>query len=175
RPGAGRTDRAAARRGLRRRLHDQVPELLPGRLDDPRRQLGAVGARRGQGPLRPRPDAQGMKRAVVIGCLALLVAGCGTGGTSGTYRVNAIFDNASFLIPGRDVRIAGANVGTVTGVKLTPDHRALIEMRIDRRFAPFRSVAYCFIAPQSLIGERFIQCAPGTPRGRPLAGHPPTV
>jgi virulence factor Mce-like protein len=122
-----------------------------------------------------------MKRAaVIIGLLAsaLVATGCGAGrlgGSSGRYRVVAIFDNASFLIPGQDVRIAGANVGSVKAVTLTPDNHARIEMEIDPKFAPFRSDADCFIAPQSLIGERFIQCAPGTSRGRPLKGDPPAV
>lgn len=108
--------------------------------------------------------------------LALALAGAG--GEDGRYRVDAIFANASFLIPGQDVRVAGANVGTVVDVTLTPGNRARIQMEVDERFAPFRSDADCFIAPQSLIGERFVQCAPGTPRGRPLeprGGRPPTV
>ena len=115
---------------------------------------------------------------IVAGALVFALSGCGAGGSSGGYRVDAIFDNASFLIPGQDVRIAGANVGTVTDVVVTPDHRARISMRLDDRFAPFKSDADCFIAPQSLIGERFIQCAPGTTRGRalkPSGGHAPTV
>jgi phospholipid/cholesterol/gamma-HCH transport system substrate-binding protein len=116
-----------------------------------------------------------MKRAALILVLGLLVAGCGAGGSSGDYRVDALFDNASFLIPGQDVRIAGANVGTVTDVRVTPDHRARISMKLDRRFAPFKADADCFIAPQSLIGERFIQCAPGTAGAKPLPGDVPTV
>jgi virulence factor Mce-like protein len=122
-----------------------------------------------------------MRAALITGAIAALactIIGCGAGGSNGGYRVDAIFDNASFLIPGQDVRIAGANVGSVTDVTVTPDHRARISMQIDDRFAPFRSDADCFIAPQSLIGERFIQCAPGTPRGRELKGadgHAPTV
>ena len=91
-----------------------------------------------------------MKRAaVVVALLAILVSGCGS--SDSRYRVVAIFDNAAFLIPGQDVRIAGANVGTVTDVSVTPDQKARIEMAVDRRFAPFRSDADCFIAPQSLI------------------------
>ena len=39
---------------------------------------------------------------------------------------------------------------------------------MDGRFAPFRSDADCTIQPQSLIGEKFVQCTPGTPRGRVL-------
>jgi virulence factor Mce-like protein len=117
--------------------------------------------------------------ASVLACAALAVLLSAAGGKQGgSYRVDAIFDNAAFLIPGQDVKIAGAKVGSVVGVKLTPDLKARIEMAIDGHFAPFRSDADCTIQPQSLIGEKFIQCTPGTPRGRPLAaaaGHPPTV
>lgn len=114
-------------------------------------------------------------------CGALAFALSATGGTDGSYRVDALFDNASFLIPGQDVKIAGARAGHVDGVRLARvdgHYRARIEMSVDPRFAPFRSDADCTIQPQSLIGEKFIQCTPGTPAGRPLAARgatPPTV
>jgi len=114
--------------------------------------------------------------AVLIG---LALSGAGGGGSqSGDYRVDAIFDNASFLIPGQDVKIAGARAGTVVDVKLTTQHKARIQMQIGKEFAPFRSDADCTIQPQSLIGEKFIQCTPGTPQGaplRPVGGEAPTV
>jgi virulence factor Mce-like protein len=103
--------------------------------------------------------------ALCAGGAALLGAG---GGTSG-YRVDAIFDNTAALIPGQDVKIAGARVGIVKDVSLTRDRRARVEMEVGERFAPFRSDANCAIRPQSLIGEKFVQCDPGSPRGGPLA------
>jgi phospholipid/cholesterol/gamma-HCH transport system substrate-binding protein len=111
---------------------------------------------------------------VAAGAAALL----GAGGQGETYRVDAIFDNAGFLIAGQDVKIAGAKVGSVKDVELTPQRKARVEMEIEPGFAPFRSDADCIVRPQSLIGEKFVQCHPGTPRGRPLAGaggHAPTV
>jgi len=105
---------------------------------------------------------------VAVGAAALVSAGAG--GSGGGYRVDAIFDNASQLIPGQDVKIAGARVGSVRDVVLTPDRRARIVMDVDPRFAPFRSDADCTIQPQSIIGEKFVQCSPGTPRGWPLRG-----
>lgn len=114
----------------------------------------------------------------MIVATALAASGCGGNGDGDRYRVDAIFDNAGFLIAGQDVKIAGAKVGEVVDVRLTEDRRARIEMAIDRRFAPFRSDADCAIQPQSLIGEKFLQCEPGTTRGRPLTasdGRPPTV
>ena len=39
------------------------------------------------------------------------------------YRVDAIFDTAKGIIPGQLVKIAGARVGTIDDVKLTPTTR----------------------------------------------------
>jgi virulence factor Mce-like protein len=90
----------------------------------------------------------------------------------GGYRVNAVFDNAGFLIPGEDVKIAGAKVGTVTGLSLAPQHKALVQMRVGGDFAPFHTDADCTIEPESLIGEEFVQCTPGTPRAPALPSLP---
>jgi virulence factor Mce-like protein len=106
---------------------------------------------------------------VVLGLGAFALAASGFGGSGGSgYRVDALFDNASNLIPGQDVKIAGAKVGSVVGVRLTHDRLARVQMQVDGRFAPFRSDADCTIQPQSLIGEKFVQCTPGTPRGSEL-------
>jgi phospholipid/cholesterol/gamma-HCH transport system substrate-binding protein len=108
---------------------------------------------------------------------ALLVAAAvaaitlGVGGTEGNYRVDAIFDNADYLIAGQDVKIAGARVGQVEAVKLTKDRKARIQMRIDPAFAPFRANAECRIRPQSLIGEKFVECEPGDPSAERLGRH----
>jgi virulence factor Mce-like protein len=106
--------------------------------------------------------------ALCVAAAAFVALGAGGGGGARGYRVDAIFDNADFLVSGQDVKIAGAVVGQVTGVHLTRDRKARIEMQIEDGFAPFRSDATCTIRPQSLIGEKFVACDPGTPRGRPL-------
>ena len=36
------------------------------------------------------------------------------GGGGGGYEVRAIFDNGGFLVPGEEVRVAGANVGSAS-------------------------------------------------------------
>src|SRR3954471_15167270 len=100
--------------------------------------------------------------------LVVVLTAVDKGGGSEGYRVDAIFDNADFLVSGQDVKIAGAVVGSVSGVHLTRDHRARVEMMIEEGFAPFRSDARCTIRPQSLIGEKFVDCDPGAPRGKPL-------
>lgn len=103
--------------------------------------------------------------------VVLFVAAGGSGSDGGTYLVRAIFDNANFVIPGEDVKVAGVKVGTIDSLDLTPQHKAVVVLRIDdSAFKPFRSDAHCQIRPQSLIGEQFVECSPTQPReaGAPL-------
>ncbi|MEA2386333.1 MAG: hypothetical protein QOJ22_507 [Thermoleophilaceae bacterium] len=112
-----------------------------------------------------------MRRALLA--LAIGVAGglatLGAGGSGDpAHRVDAIFDSTANLIPGQDVKIAGARVGSVDDIQLTKDRKARVEMAIEEGFAPFRADAECTIRPQSLIGEKFVQCHPGTSGSAPL-------
>ena len=110
----------------------------------------------------------------------LLAAGVGaliaasSGGDDNTYRVRAVFDNASFLIPGEDVKIAGVKVGTIDRLDLTRDNKAAVVLRIDDpAFRPFRSDATCKVGLQSLIGEQFVECVPTQARGPGVKPAPP--
>ena len=117
--------------------------------------------------------------ALAVAALAALVVAT-TGATPGkpTYEVDAIFDNADFLIEGQDVKIGGAQVGSVTKVGLTGTKQAQVTLEVEEKFGPFREDARCQIRPQSLIGEKFVQCSPGTPDAPELrrrGGRRPTV
>jgi virulence factor Mce-like protein len=106
--------------------------------------------------------------AVALPVLALVGLGASDGGGSG-YRVRAIFDSVAAAVPGEDVKIAGARVGSIDSMDVTPQKKAAVVLEIeDERFAPFRSDASCTIRPQSLIGEKFVECKPGTQAGSPL-------
>jgi ABC-type transporter Mla subunit MlaD len=119
-----------------------------------------------------------MTRRIAIGAVAAallvaLIVALGAGGDSndGTYKVRAIFNNGSYLIPGEDVKVAGAKVGAVDDLEVTDDLRAAAVLRIDRAgFKDFRKDASCEIRIQSLIGEKFIDCKPTQPREE---GTPP--
>jgi ABC-type transporter Mla subunit MlaD len=115
-----------------------------------------------------------------IALTALLVAaaagvallGTGAGSSGGDYEVRAIFDNAVSVIPGEDVKIAGVKVGKVSGLDVTAQQKAAVVLRItEAGFQDFRSDATCTIRPQSLIGEKFVECTPTQPRpvGAPAA------
>ena len=109
-----------------------------------------------------------LSAAVFAGAVGVGAA-LGAGGNSdgdGPYLVRAIFDNASFVIPGEDVKIAGVDVGTIDSLDVDDKHRAVVVLKIDDpAFIPFRTDARCAVRLQSLIGEQNIQCQPTQPRG----------
>ena len=130
---------------------------------------------------------------IVAGLLAaaLLIAlpAIGSDGTSGTYLVRGYFDNGSFVVSGEQVRIAGATVGTIKSVDVSNDEeiaseeggphavpgKAVVVMEIEEDgFKNFRQDASCLIRPQSLIGEKFIDCSPTQPRA-PGSPAPPLL
>jgi virulence factor Mce-like protein len=105
--------------------------------------------------------------AVLAAVVIVLVGQARSDG--GPYTVRAIFDDASYAVKGEDVRVAGANVGSITALGVTDAKRAAVTITIgDARFAPFYADAHCAIRPQSLIGEEYVDCTPGHSSARPL-------
>lgn len=116
-----------------------------------------------------------MKRlAVIAAALAALAAYLivGTGAKEpGTYKVDVVYDSAQGLIKGVDVRIAGAKVGNVGDLTVTEQKRAKVRLNITKDgFKDFHQDAFCTIRLQSLIGEKYVSCNPGTPGTTSLAG-----
>jgi phospholipid/cholesterol/gamma-HCH transport system substrate-binding protein len=98
--------------------------------------------------------------AVGVGLMVGLLMGAAGGGDGG-YKVRAVFDNASFIIPGEDVKVAGVVVGSIDDIDLTRQNRAAVVLKIDEpAFTPFRADAHCQIRLQSLIGEQYVECEP---------------
>jgi phospholipid/cholesterol/gamma-HCH transport system substrate-binding protein len=125
--------------------------------------------------------------AAIVVAIVLLVSG---GGSSSGYQVRAVFDNGAFMVPGEQVRVAGANVGTIESVSvsrpgeavaykngkpISVPGKAILVMEIaDPGFQDFREDASCQIRPQSLIGEKYVDCRPTLPRA-PGAPAPPAL
>ena len=100
---------------------------------------------------------------IVAIAVAIIRGSSNSSSGNGPYLVRAIFDDASFAAQGEDVRIAGANVGSIHSLGVTSGKRAAVTIAItDHRFAPFHDDATCAIRPQSLIGEEYVDCTPGT-------------
>jgi phospholipid/cholesterol/gamma-HCH transport system substrate-binding protein len=81
--------------------------------------------------------------------------------TSGTpYQVRAIFQNASQIVSGDQVEVAGTPVGTVSGISLTPDGEAQLTLTINAsQFTPLHQGTTAIIRQASLSGiaNRFVQ------------------
>ena len=132
-----------------------------------------------------------MRRIAVIATtlaagIALLLATSATSQDGGQYEIRAIFDNASFLVTGEEVRIAGAKVGEVAEVDVTrpgeavtaggsdEPGKAAVVLRIDDpAFQDFREDASCIIRPQSTLGEKFVECRQTQPRATTTDAPPP--
>lgn len=108
--------------------------------------------------------------AVVV-VVSLLAFGGGSGAdederSDAGYLVRATFDNASFVIPGEDVKVGGVIAGTIKDVELDARNKAVVVLDItDPAFQDFREDATCRIGLQSLIGEQYIDCDPTQRRG----------
>jgi phospholipid/cholesterol/gamma-HCH transport system substrate-binding protein len=116
--------------------------------------------------------AAGVAGAACAAALVVVVLlATAAGGSNGGYTVRAIFDDAGNLISGENVKIGGVKVGTVSSVTPTPQAKAAIVLNIENPgFQDFRSDASCKISPESLIGEKYVDCLPTQPRveGTPL-------
>jgi virulence factor Mce-like protein len=102
---------------------------------------------------------------VLAGCGAFAIATTGardSGDAGKNYTVE--LDNAFGIVKGADLKIAGVRAGQITGLRLDRrTKRALVDFRIDKLgFGSLRSDVFCETRPQSLIGEYFIDCRPGT-------------
>ena len=118
------------------------------------------------------------RRGAVLAALAAgLLAGtlaAADDGDPDDYLVRAVFDNASFVIPGEDVKVGGVKVGSIDDVDLDRGNKAAVVLRIDDpAFRPFRRDAHCQIRLQSLIGEQYVECRPTEPRAGNAEPAPP--
>jgi phospholipid/cholesterol/gamma-HCH transport system substrate-binding protein len=105
--------------------------------------------------------------AVVV--VVLLVLG---GGSS--YTVTAEFENASQLVTGNNVSVAGVPVGSISQISLSQNGQALVKMEIsDSSYTPLPEGTHATIRSQSLSGiaNRYVDLdLPAKP-----AGQGPTI
>ncbi|MFD2206204.1 outer membrane lipid asymmetry maintenance protein MlaD [Kiloniella antarctica] len=113
-----------------------------------------------------------MNRSIVetiIGGLVLLVAvsfgfyafSNNSTGSTGGYEIVAEFDNASGLVSGTDVKIAGVKVGTVLRQELDNDtYFAVVTLQIKDEIKLPKGTSARILA-ESLLGGSFVSLEPG--------------
>jgi ABC-type transporter Mla subunit MlaD len=115
--------------------------------------------------------------ALTLACVGVVLLGTGASGDGGGERYFVELDNAFGLADGGDVKIAGARAGTIQSIDLQRrGMRARVEIRVtDRGFGDLRADATCEARPQSLLGEYFLDCLPGSSAERMAGGDTITV
>jgi virulence factor Mce-like protein len=76
------------------------------------------------------------------------------------YRVEVPLMRAGNVVPGSDVQIAGVDIGRVVKLRRDGD-RALAELELESRFAPLRVSALAIARTKTLLGEGYVEIAPG--------------
>jgi ABC-type transporter Mla subunit MlaD len=101
--------------------------------------------------------------AAVLGGFGLLAGGAGEG-DDGARKYWAVLDNAFGLVKGGDLKVAGVRAGKITDLEVEPKtNRARVGFEItELGFGSLRTDTRCESRPQSLIGEYFLDCLPGT-------------
>ena len=114
-----------------------------------------------------------MRRLATVGLVviaaaaaAFALAGAG-GGEDGRRSYRIVFDNAFGLVEGGDFRVGGVRAGETSGFDVRTSRRgppkAEVTAEVTEEGVPaFRTDATCSVKPQSLIGEYFVDCQPGT-------------
>ena len=115
--------------------------------------------------MRPGPK----RSRLITGLLLLVVAAATIAASAATadddeQNYTVVLDNAFGLTEDSDLRSSGVTVGRVTGLDVQRSTaRALVTIVVTRQdFAGFRKDVRCEIEPQSLIGEYYMDCEPGS-------------
>jgi virulence factor Mce-like protein len=106
--------------------------------------------------------------AFALSCAGLLLFlwlafGGATPLASQGYRVKVQFDEATLLVQEAEVRISGLNVGRVKSKELGTGTHTLVELEIDREFAPIPRDTRALLRQKSLLGQIYVELSPGDP------------
>jgi phospholipid/cholesterol/gamma-HCH transport system substrate-binding protein len=112
-------------------------------------------------------------RVAALAALVIAVLAVGiillSGGSS--YVVKATFENASQIVVGDQVEVAGNSIGSVSNISLTPDGRAVLTLTINNsQYTPLRSGTQAIIRQPGLssVAARYIDLNLGSARGQTI-------
>jgi virulence factor Mce-like protein len=109
-------------------------------------------------------------RRILVGAVLVLVAaafivaatGASNGSPAGTYHIEV--DNSFGLVPGADFKVEGVSAGKIAAITLDRKTlHAVVTVKVTSSgFGQFHQDVSCETRPESLIGEYFVDCNPGT-------------
>ena len=103
---------------------------------------------------------------LATGLLAITIGNVSFGSTK-TYK--AVFSDATGVVKGDDIRVAGVKVGTVKGVEIIDRTQAVVEFDVEDATTLTEST-YATIRYRNLVGQRYIALT----EGEGGAGRAPT-
>ena len=100
--------------------------------------------------------------ALAGGAAFALTGAGGQGPSKPKYKV--VLDNAFGIVEGADLKVAGVRAGTIKSLDVDKKtHKAVVGFEITQEgFGSLRKDVTCETRPQSLIGEYYIDCKPGS-------------
>ncbi len=120
----------------------------------------------GSGPSRPvSPPPRSVGRWLAAGALALVVGILSfivfSGGHGANYRFE--LESASQIVLGDQVQVGGVPVGSVTGITLTRNYKALITIHVEGSLVPLHEGTTAQIRVPSLttVAGRYVALSPG--------------
>jgi phospholipid/cholesterol/gamma-HCH transport system substrate-binding protein len=111
-------------------------------------------------------------RAAAIAALALVVVGIAVVllSSGSSYQVKVLFLNASQLVPGDQVEVAGNSIGTISNIATTPDGQAAVTLSISNSsFRPLHQGTQATVREPGLssIAARYVDLTLG-PQNAPV-------
>ena len=100
---------------------------------------------------------------IAVAAVALILLSSGS-----SYKVRAVFQNASQIVPGDLVEVSGISIGTVSDISLTPDGQAQLTLNIkSSQYEPLRDGTQATVREASLSGiaNRYIDLRLGPASG----------
>jgi len=99
---------------------------------------------------------------LAAGAFVVIAGGASGGNASGTYKIEV--QNAFGLVTGAAFKVAGVPSGTISAINLDQKSlNAVVTVQVTKAgFGQFHQDATCESRPQSLIGEYYVDCNPGS-------------
>ena len=147
-PRARRLEPVQAVAGLQLRRHPGADRAMSAAPPDPPSRAAARCSSRSRPPRSRAPPGSPYTSA----------------GAADEQRYTVVLDNAFGLTEGSDLRSSGVTIGKIEKLAVQRSTaRALATIVVTKpSFAGFRADVFCEVKPQSLIGEYYLDCDPGT-------------